>query len=538
MILEVFGLGILIPALSILLDPEMIEKTQLISSLRGFFSEFSHQEFLFFFLILIVVVYFIKILFLIFLTYFQNKFLANVTASISIKLFSNYMSQPYSFHLEKNSSELIKNIQGEVTYLHFFTQALVNIFIEVGFVLSIFMVLIYIEPFGALTIGIFYGLLSVLFFQITKRKLKQWGQTRQELDSKIYKTALEGLGGIKDLLILGKTSFFTKHFHEENFLKAKLNSNHGTVSQIPRFYLELISIIGLVSFIVILILKGNNAATLITTTGVFVAAIFRTLPSINKIIASIQAFKFYMPSVNIVYKELINTKYNVVQSENKVKYNLKDSIELKDLCFSYDGNNKKILKNINLKINRGQTVGIIGESGSGKSTLIDLIVGLYDPTFGQIIIDGNSGLQKDISWKKTIGYVSQSIFLIDSSIKNNIALGMAHEKIDDNLILKVIKEAHLDKFIKNLEYGVDTKVGERGVQLSGGQRQRIGIARALYNNPDILILDEATSALDLVTESEIINSINSLKGQKTIIMVAHRKSTLVNCDFIFDINNL
>jgi ABC-type multidrug transport system fused ATPase/permease subunit len=536
MILEVFGLGILIPALSIILEPEMLEKTPLISSIRNYFSEFSDQSFIFLFLGAIVVVYLIKSLFIIFLTHKQNRFLTNITAYISNNLFSSYLSQPYNFHLNRNASELIKNIQVEINYLYTFLLSLITILIEGGFVFSVLATLIYIEPFGAICIGIFYGLLSLLFLQFTKRKLKTWGNLRQELDGQVSKIALEGLGGIKDLLILGKTTFFIDEYSKKNYLKARLNANQGTVSQIPRFYLELISIVGLVSFIIILLLQGKDTTSLITVLGVFVAATFRMIPSLNRIIAATQSMKYYLPSVDVIYKE-INLFSQIKIHENSLEYfKFMNEIELKKVNFSFE-NRTPVLKDVNVKISKGQTIGIIGESGSGKSTLVDLLIGLHKPTSGEIIIDGLNGIQMNQSWRNNIGYVPQFIYLTDDSIENNIALGVPNNKIDKSRIEEVLKQVQLESFISNLKFGVNTKVGERGVQLSGGQRQRIGIARALYHDPQLLILDEATSALDTYTENEIMKSIDFLKQNKTIIIVAHRLSTIESCDAVYKITN-
>lgn len=536
MILEVFGLGILIPALSIILEPEMLEKTPFISSIRKYFPEFSNQNFIFLFLGTIVIVYFVKSLFIIFLTFKQNRFLTNITAYTSNNLFSIYLSQPYKFHLNRNASELIKNIQIEINHYYIFLLSLITILIEGGFIFSVLLTLIYIEPFGAIFIGIFYGLLSVIFLQFTKRKLKAWGSLREDFDGQVTKIALEGLGGIKDLLILGKATSFMEDFSNKNYLKARLNANQATVSQMPRFYLELISVVGLVSFIMVLLFQGKETTSLISILGVFVAATFRMIPSLNRVIAAIQTMKFFSPALDIIYKEF-NSYTQVKTFENSLEnFKFKSEIEFRKVNFSFS-EKSVVLKNINLKINKGQTIGIIGESGSGKSTLVDVLIGLHKPTSGEIFIDGKKDFQLKQSWRNKIGYVSQSIYLTDDTIKKNIAFGVSEDKIDIARIKQLIKDVQLDEFIKTLELGMDTKVGERGVQLSGGQRQRIGIARALYNQPEILVLDEATSALDSETEKEVMESINNLKRKKTIIMIAHRISTLIKADIIYEVKN-
>jgi len=534
MFLEIFGLGILIPTISIILDPEITDKTPFILTIRNFFSELSDLSFALLFLGALVFVYLIKSVFIVFLTNKQNRFLNDIVAYISNNLFINYMNQPYSFHLNRNASELLKNIQIEIAGLSVFLLSLITLFIEGGFTISVIATLIYIEPIGALSIGLFYGLLSVSFFQFTKNKIKKLGKLRQDLDSETTKIALEGLGGIKDLIILGKTSFFTEMFSSRSYTKARVNSNNSTISQLPRFYLELLSIIGLVSFIVLLLFQGKDTTSLISILGVFVAATFRMIPSLNRIISGVQSLKYYSPSLNIIYEELrMDTSTGQAALEN-MQFNFQNEINLENIRFSFN-EDRVILKDINLKIKKGQTIGIIGESGSGKSTLIDLILGLHKPTSGQILIDGVSGFQMDQQWRKKIGYVSQSIYLTDDTIKNNIALGVQKNEINDLRISELLKQVQLEEFISNLKFGVNTKVGERGVQLSGGQRQRIGIARALYHEPDVIILDEATSALDNETERDVMESFNKLIGVKTIIMIAHRMTTLKDCDFIYKI---
>lgn len=534
MIFEVFGLGILIPAITVLLDPEKVGENPILANVKVFFEGYSDRNFTLILLGAIVIIYFVKSFFLVFLTHKQNRFLNNITAYLANNLYSSYLNQPYSFHLKRNASELIKNIQVEINYLNTFLVALMSLYIEGGFVLSILAALIYIEPLGAISIGIFYGVLSVIFLQFTKKKLKYWGKLRESLDGQVAKIALEGIGGIKDILILGKTNFFINEFSKKSYLKARLNANQGTISQIPRFYLELISIIGLVSFIILLLFQGKDTTSLITVLGVFVAATFRMIPSLNRIIASTQTMKYYISSLDVVYLEIKNyDEFKKIDKNHKI-FSLKKTIEFKNISFCFNKENE-VLKNINLVIKRGQSIGIIGESGSGKSTLVDLLLGLLKPTLGEILIDGISGLQMSQSWRNSIGYVSQSIFLTDDSIKNNIALGVPDHQIDSKRIIELLKQTKLDKLVNEMPFGINTLVGERGIQISGGQRQRIGLARALYNNPEILILDEATSALDSETEIEVMKSIYKLKKDKTIIMIAHRLSTLENCDFIFNI---
>ena len=536
MILEIVGLSILIPILSILLEPETYQNNFLILNIYSFLPDLSQQNLIFLFLSFIVFVYILKSAFMVFLTYRQNKFLSNISADLSNTLYYNYLNQSYSFHLEKNASELIKNLQLEVSYFYQYLIALISFLTELCFASSLLLTLIYIEPVGALAVFIFLSLLSIIFLIFSKRKLKEWGELRQALDTQISKITLEGLGSIKEILIAGTSNFFIEQYQTKNKLKAKLVANNATISQVPRFYLELISILGLVLFIIFMIYQGKSLSVLITVLGVFVAATFRIIPSINKIIAALQNMKFYGPSVNMIFQEIKNTYHLKSKFIYQKPYAFKANIEFNNVSFSFK-DNKYVLEEVNLEIKSGQIIGLIGESGSGKSTLVDLLIGLHHPSKGNIFIDGVRNFQLEQSWKNSIGYVPQTIYLTDDSIINNIGFGIQEDKINLKRVDEIIDQVQLKDFIRNLKLGLNTRVGERGVQLSGGQRQRIGLARALYNNPSILVLDEATSALDSYTEIKIMESIMNFKKDKTVIIIAHRLQTLVNADVIYSIKN-
>lgn len=532
MIFEILGIGILFPILTVLLDPNQMRI--MLNDFSYFdFSVYSYNEILTFCLFSIFVVYLSKTLFLIFLTYKQNVILENTGAFIQKKLFSKFLFQPYKNHLYKNLSQMMKDVQLESIYFNSFFRSMLTIIVEIALVLSIVLTILFLEPKGAAAIGLIFGSLALLYFQLTKRKIKKWGNNRQNLDLYLSKVLMDSLSGIKEVKLLDKENYFLTKFIQSNSKKVKVASNHQTLTQISRFYLELITIIGMVSLILILISNGVNTTEIITVLGVFVAAAFRMIPSINRIIAALQNLKYYSSSVEVIFKELNNSP--IIEKNKSTFFEFNNEIKIKNLVFSY--NKKKILEGINLVINKGQTIGIVGESGSGKSTLVDLVNGLLKPTEGIVSVDNRNIEEFITSWQLSIGYVGQEIFLIDDTIKSNIAFGVENEKIDLTKVNQVLKAAQLSKFISELENGIETMVGDRGVQLSGGQRQRIGIARALYHNPSILIFDEATASLDNSTEKEVMKAIYDLKGNKTLIIVAHRLSTLNQCDEIYEIKN-
>jgi ABC-type multidrug transport system fused ATPase/permease subunit len=536
MFLEILGLGSLLPVLSLIANPENLKEIPLLSEI-SYLNKLTYNYLVLVLLIIIGILYLIKTLFLSYLTYRQNRFLANALATISNNLFVNYLTQPYKFHINNSSSKLIKNLQTEVNLVGAFNTAFISLFVELGLLFSILLTLLFIEPLGAISVGLFLGFLALIFYRFSRRKLTQWGYEREKADGLITKTALEGLGGIKDIKLLHVESFFISKFIQNQYLKSRVSSNSNTVAQLPRYYLELISVFGLILFIIAMLYQNKDIPTLIATIGVFVAAVFRLMPSLNKILTAFQNIKYYSSSVDIVYSEFLNSQNKSSDQEEKDLEAPKDKIEIQNLSFSYNSDLKPIINEVNLEIKVGETIGIIGASGEGKSTFIDILNGLFKPTCGKILADDMDIQNNLYSWNKNIGYVAQEIFLMDETIEKNITFGRNHNEIDNKALNYAIKKAQLIDFIEGLPKGLKTKVGERGVQISGGQKQRIGMARALYNDPEVLILDEATSSLDTETEQDLMDAIYSLKKKKTIIIVAHRMSTLTKCDRIFEINN-
>jgi len=535
MFFEVFGLGILLPAITIILNPNIIIENELVSSFSDLFGIDNHIQLVFAFLIIILVIYLFKTIFLVFLSFKQNRFLNNLTVYISNSLFKKYLNAPYSFHLLRNSTSLIKNLQIEVMYFQVYCLAFLTVLIEGGLVIAVIGTLIYIEPIGALSIGLFFGILSFIFYSTFKLKLKKWGLYREKLDEQISKITIESLSVIKDLKVLGRENLFIESYSKLNYNKARILSNFSTISQLPRFYLELVSITGLVAFIFLMLFKGENPNSLITILGVFVAATFRVIPSLNRILGALQNLKYYNKSIDLLFNEM--QIEDELTDNRTLNFDFKKEIVFENVSFKYQSDSDFIFKSLNLKIKKGETIGLVGSSGSGKSTFVDILIGLLSPTSGDIIVDGKRINEYTSSWQKKIGYISQDIHLIDDSIIKNIALGVDKDKINLDSINKAINSAQLQSFIKTLSKGIETHVGDKGVQISGGQRQRIGLARALYHNPEILILDEATSSLDDKTENEVMKSIELLSVNKTIIIIAHRLSTLSFCKKILQLKN-
>ena len=537
MFLEIFGLGLVFPFIVSLLDPEKLSGIEFLNELISYLGIPKTYNFTKVFLTLLVFIYFIKTIFMIFLAYKQNEFISNITANLSNRLYKTYLNQSLGFHNKNNSSTLIKNIQIEVSYFKSFCMSYITIAIEMSLAISIFMTLIFVESIGAMFIGLYFILLSFIYYQLVKPVLIRWGIQRENTVKKISKILVEGISAIRELILFQAINSYVNIYQGFNKQLVSINTKNGTFQQIPRLFLELFAIVGIVVFIFALLLSGQNNTYIVSIIGVFIAATFRLIPSVNRVLNAFQNIKFYTPSIDLIHKELFNntSEMNIIEDQ---ELDFNSRIEIQDLYFKYLKDEPSWnIESINLLINKGDFIGIKGSSGSGKSTLIDLLVGLNEPDKGNFLIDGKSKILNNPNWRKQIGYVSQNVVLIDDTILQNIALGKDLNKINFENINDVIEKAGLKEFIGTLKEGFNTIVGERGVQLSGGQRQRIGIARALFQNPKILLLDEATSSLDNETEKKIMNSITLLKGQLTIILVAHRLSTLNNCNSIYEIQN-
>ncbi len=537
MILEILGVAIVIPAFSLLLEIDILGDYPALMSFLSMFIEPSKDNIIFLGILLIVIIFVLKNVFLAFQFWFLAGFSLQILREFSEKLLRIYLSQPYKFHIERNSAFLIRNITNEV---ELFSGSVITpaciLCAESLVVIGILSFLVYLEPLGLLMTGSILFSVSYLYNLATKNKINAWGKSRQHSAGFRFKYMKEALGGIKDIKILGREDFFLKLFKEHNLEYSEVARKHNTLLQMPRLWLEILAISVLAILVLVLSNKNTESIQIISTLGVFAFAAFRLLPSVNRMISSVQALNYGLPVI-----EKLNNEFRIDNFENEhydsSTLEFKSNIEFKNVNFKYEKNQSNSLKSISFKIAKGESIGVIGPSGAGKTTLIDIILGLLEPDSGSVYIDNSNIKHHRRAWQDKVGYVPQNIFLTDDSFKNNIALGILEEDIDEEKLHDAIKKSHLVDVIEELNNGINTNIGEGGVKLSGGQRQRIGIARALYHRPEVLIMDEATSSLDSETESIIQESVNSLKGEKTIVIIAHRTSTIENCDRVLKLKH-
>jgi len=533
---EVVGIGLIIPLIDMMSDSD----NEINKFLESVLPSLSSQNILLLSTLMFAAVYTLKGLYLSGLTWMMARYTYAIKTDISNKLMARYLAAPYEFHLKKNSAQLIRNLTTEAFQLiQYALNPLLILLSESVVIVAIGIFLIFIEPIVTITIILLLAVFSFIFQRLFAGYLSKLGKVRQNADGMVIQKSQEALGSIKDVKVLGKEMQFFQQFKMHNIISSEVSAKQHTLGQIPRLYLETVGALIFLISVFLFIIKGNDFLQIIPLLGLFALAAFRLFLSANRTLSSINSLRFADAVVNGFYDQLTANAIAELRTP-KVKNNISlssfdRSIEIDNLSYQYPGSHELALSNINFTIKKGESIAIVGKSGAGKSTLSDIILGLLKPSTGAIYVDGMN-IQEDIrSWQKLIGCVQQNIYLLDESIKNNIAFGELDEEIDSNRINNAIIKAQLDEFVSSLPEGIDTRLGERGVRLSGGQKQRIGIARALYRNTPILIFDEATSALDNETETEIVSALKRLKRERTTIVIAHRLSTIEHCDRVIDL---
>ena len=538
-ILEAISFALIIPLVSIILDNGKVNYIYFgkeIYFLKNY--SLSNEKFLLPAIIIFFLFFLIKNIFLFLILKKQIKFSFKLQELVANKIFQNYTYQNYSFFISRKKSDLVNLITSQVDHLSGY------ISLPILYLLSEFLVII-----GFVAIIIYFNLIKILFIffgflffgiiilKILNNLSKINGIKSTESHNKITSITFSLLEAIKDLIILGRSDFFYSNYKIFNNKYLQAKSRLFYLMYLPKIILEILSIAALTLLIIFFIHYKSDSKEIVILISFFLAVAYRLIPSFNKIIISFQNIKFASSTFDLIYKDFF-LKNEIITIKDKAIF--KDSFVLKDVFFNFQDRNKNVLNGLNLQINKGEIIGIKGKTGVGKSTLVDIISCIIKPIKGHIYID-NQTISDPINirkWQNSLGYVNQNVFLINDTIKNNIALGIADEKIDNNILKLAIKAAELDQFINSLELGINTSVGDRGVQLSGGQRQRIGIARALYNNSEFIIFDESTNALDANTERSILNTIRDLKNNnKTILIISHDQNSLKVCDIVYELKD-
>lgn len=532
MLLETLGMGAIIPALALMENRDLAATYPTAKAILAYLGNPTQPQLIIGGLLTLFAIYTVKAGFLAFLIWRQARLVADVRSGLSQRLFDGYLSEPWTFHLERNSAQLIRNAINEVEQFSSAAASALLMLTESLILAGVGILLFVVEPIGSSVVVIVLGMGVWGYQRIMRGDLLRWGQGRFFHDGQRFQHLQEGLGGVKEIKLLGREAAFSERYRVHNVASTTFFQRHQTAQQLPRLMFELLAIAGLVILGIVLIGTGKPASDLLPVLGLFAAAAFRLLPSINRLVNAGQSIRFTLPTINTLYEEIRILPASVMPSRGAIA-KLRDKIELVDVSFRYPNAQSLALSNVTLCIAKGSTVGFVGGSGAGKSTLVDVILGLLSPCTGQVQLDGTDISQDLRGWQDQIGYVPQHIFLTDDTLRRNVAFGVPDDQIDDLSVQRAIRTAQLEEFVAGLPRALETMVGERGVRLSGGQRQRIGVARALYHDPDVLVLDEATSALDMATEQNVMEAVNLLKRTKTILIVAHRLSTLAHCDRLY-----
>ena len=518
----------------------ILDFNQLKSKLPSFvdqnlLGQFNQNQIAFFGAIILTAVFLMKNLYLALMVYWGGTIVKDIRTSIKLKLFKTYMNVPYAFHLQTNPAQLTRSVTLDVHQTTAKIMNIISLFKESLLIIMIFLLLFYADPLVSFSVFFFLTLFVTVFFFLTKKKLKIIGKLLQYLSSNELKILNQSFGAIKEITILNKAKYIGEIF------KQNVDSNEKNIliksffMQLPKLFLEVISVMAIVVIAIIFVFMERSTLSIIPLITLLVVAAIRLIPAFNTITKSLTSMRTLAPSFDHVSKRLSELKNTniVLDQEKKKEIKFIKDICIKNINFRYPNTNTNSIIDLNLLIYPGKKIGFIGNSGAGKTTIINLLLGLFQPTEGKILIDGKDISENLRNWQNKLGYVPQDIYLLDDTIRNNIALGNTEADINSNQVSNAIKLAQLKSFINSLPNGEETIIGNVGIRLSGGQRQRIGIARALYHNPSILILDEATSSLDVENEQKIMNEIFSSSQLKTLIIITHRHQTVQNCDNIF-----
>ena len=540
-ILETLGVTIVLPLVQVIMNPETLLENSAAAYVVNMLHLQTRTQLVMAVGIGVIIVYLLKNGFLLFLSYIRAKYACKVQRELSIEMMKSYLSRGYSFFLNSNTSNLLRGMTTSIDSTYTALYQIFKILSEVFTVACICFYILIVDAMMALSIIVltFVCLLCVAFG--FRKWMKNCGLAEYKLNAELNKVLLQAFQGVKEVLVMHKQKYFINEY-EKKYIERQYPVIGKTVAaESPAYLIEAVCVMGLVLAVCFKALGAQDTTILVSQLASFAVGAFRILPSLGRISSSFNQVVFSLPNLEDAYQNFQAARKKSAESHSielpaDTEIRLMQQIEIRDVVWQYEGTEKKVLKGVNLIIKKGQSVAFIGQSGAGKTTLADIILGLLYPQQGKVLLDGEHDIhQIPTQWSKLIAFVPQTVYLMDDTIRNNVAFGVDEKEIIDEQIWSVLEQAQLKDFVEELPDGLDTLIGERGVRFSGGQRQRIAIARALYTNPDILVLDEATSALDNETETAVMEAIERLQGHKTLIIIAHRLFTVRNCDIIYEV---
>lgn len=544
-IFETLGVSMILPLMSAILDKEAFLANEYVIAICDAIGVHDFNTILILIICALIFAFVFKNAYLIFSTYVQAKFVNNNRYRTSRNLLSQYLHRPYEYYLNADSATILRTIYGDMDNVFNLLQQCMNLAAETIVSFCLVCMMLVMDFKMTLVIVAMLGLTTVFISKVLKRKLNRIGEHSRMEQANQYKWILQSVSGIKDVKVLHKEKHFTKQYEiaAKNYA-ADIVKNNVFVN-IPRLLIETVSIVSILGYLAVSILMGTSVAELMKLVSAFALAAVRLMPSVNRVNTYIANISYHESALNYIYDNIDieavreQGRQDALKKQEEVKESitLSKEIALSDITYAYPNTEKKIFDHADMMIPVGKSIGVVGPSGAGKTTVVDILLGLLDIQGGKITSDGTDIMKNYAGWLSHIGYIPQSIYMVDDTIRSNIAFGVKKEEIDEARVWEVLEEAQMKSFVENLPDGLDTEIGERGVRISGGQRQRLGIARALYHNPELLIFDEATSALDNDTETAIMEAIDKLHGQKTMVIIAHRLRTIENCDIIYEVKD-
>lgn len=543
-ICETLGVSVILPLVQVMIAPEELQKQPVIASVAGALGISSPGGFVWLVGAAVIFVYLIKNLFLLLLSYVRVKYACKVQRELSVEMLESYMDRGYVFFLNATSAELMRGVINGIQNTYTGLCQIFKLFAETLTLTAICIYIMVSDFFMALCVMLLALICLLVVALICQKWVKRWGEIYYKYTASIGKILMQTFQGIKEILVMGRKQYFVDEYHTAYCKQQKGNIGQTVAMESPAYIIEAICVSGLIVAVCIKAIGADDASALVPQLAAFAVAAFRILPSLGRISNYFNQFMFSLPGINDTYVNFKEVRKNDVNRQaggmyvpeklaSKQKFT--DKISVEGVTWHYPDTKDKVLDDLSIDIRKGQSVALVGRSGAGKTTLADVILGLLNPPKGTVKIDGVDIRSMERDRSRLIGFVPQNVNLLDDTVRRNVAFGVKDADIDDELVWKALEQAQLKEIIENCANGLDTQIGEHGIHFSGGQRQRFAIARALYTDPDILILDEATSALDTETETAVMEAIDALQGQKTLIIIAHRLTTIRNCDVIYEI---
>ena len=545
-LLETMGVSLLLPVVQAIMDPEAIMENELVGAVADLLQIETSRQLIILMLGSLIALYVIKNTYLLFLTYVQNTFVTRNRNRMISRVMREFLSRPYEEYLGADIPTVFRLTDSDIPNAFQLILVLIQMVTEIVVAVSLCIVLVVVSPVMSFFILCIFLGMTLMITKVLKPRLNAIGHKNQMIQSRIAKWRIQSIYGLKDVKVLHREEFFVRNYYESGAIGADVARNYAVFNNLPRLLIETIFMAAMLLFIMLYMLRGGNIGILIPQLSAFAVAAMRVMPGTNRINTYLSEIAYAQPCLDYLYENLTsNMKADVNGSVTGLteaaqpelqSTKLQDKIVLDHITYAYPNTEKNIFTDAHMEVKKGQSVGIMGPSGAGKSTIVDILLGLLHVQEGSITCDGVNIFDNYGDWLSKIGYIPQSIYLIDESIRDNIAFGIDADRIDDKRIWDVLEEAQLKEFVKELPEGLDTTIGDRGVRISGGQRQRLGIGRALYHDPEILVFDEATSALDSDTEKAVMDAINSFHGRKTMVIIAHRLNTIAKCDVIYKVD--